>query len=109
MKRTAHGQGVDLEVNESAVAHLAAAGFRPEFGARELRRLIRTELETELARDMLGNEVSEGDKVTARWDGERKKIVLERREAPAIAPEKAEPKRAPSATKGSRQRPAAAA
>ena len=110
VKRTAHGQGVDLEVDESAVAHLAAAGFRPEFGARELRRLIRTELETELARAMLGNEVSEGDKVTARWDGERKKIVLERREAPAKpAPEKAEPKRAPSATKGSRQRPAAAA
>ena len=110
VKRTAHGQGVDLEVDESAVEHLAAAGFRPEFGARELRRLIRTELETELARAMLGNEVSEGDKVTARWDGERKKIVLERREAPAKpAPEKAEPKRAPSATKGSRQRPAAAA
>ena len=110
VKRTAHGQGVDLEVDESAVAHLAAAGFRPEFGARELRRLIRTELETELARAMLRNEVSEGDKVTARWDGEQKKIVLERREAPAKpAPEKAEPKRAPSATKGSRQRPAAAA
>ena len=110
VKRTAHGQGVDLEVDELAVAHLAAAGFRPEFGARELRRLIRTELETELARAMLGNEVSEGDKVTARWDGEQKKIVLERREAPAkSAPEKAEPKRAPSATKGSRQRPAAAA
>ena len=104
VKRTAHGQGVDLEVDELAVAHLAAAGFRPEFGARELRRLIRTELETELARAMLGNEVSEGDKVTARWDGEHKKIVLERREAPAKpAPEKAEPKRAPSATKGSRE------
>src|SRR3954469_4148856 len=110
VKRTAHGQGIDLEVDPSAVEHLAAAGFRPEFGARELRRLIRTELETELARAMLGNEVSEGDKVTARWDGERRKIVLERREAPAKpAPEKPEPKRAPSATKGSRQRPAAAA
>ena len=110
VKRTAHGQGIDLEVDESAVEHLAAAGFRPEFGARELRRLIRTELETELARAMLANEVSEGDKVTARWDGERRKIMLERREAPAKpAPEKVEPKRAPSATKGSRQKPAAAA
>src|SRR3954454_3944693 len=110
VKRTAHGQGIDLEVDPSAVEHLAAAGFRPEFGARELRRLIRTELETELARAMLGNEVSEGDKVTARWDGERKKIVLERRQASAKQPaDKPEPKRAPSATKGSRQRPAAAA
>ena len=110
VKRTAHGQGIALEIDESAVEHLAAAGFRPEFGARELRRLIRTELETELARAMLANEVSEGDKVTARWDGERRKIMLDRRQALVKpAPEKAEPKRAPSATKGSRQRPAAAA
>jgi len=110
VKRTAHGQGIDLDVDPSAVEHLAAAGFRPEFGARELRRLIRTELETELARAMLGKDVSEGDKVTARWDGERKKVVLERRQASAKQPaDKPEPKRAPSATKGSRQRPAAAA
>jgi ATP-dependent Clp protease ATP-binding subunit ClpC len=110
VKRAAHGQGVDLKVDESAVAHLAAAGFRPEFGARELRRLVRSELETELARAMLANEVSEGDEVTARWDAERHKIVLESRAVPAkMEPEKAAPKRAPAANKGSRHRPAAAA
>ena len=31
VKRTAHGQGVDLEVDESLIEQLAAAGFRPEF------------------------------------------------------------------------------
>nr|WP_256439156.1 hypothetical protein [Rubellimicrobium arenae] len=53
------------------------AGFRPEFGARELRRLIRSEVETQLARAMLANEVHEGDRVVARWDAEAGKVVLE--------------------------------
>ncbi len=77
VRRTAHGQGVDLVVDPSLLDHLAAAGFRPEFGARELRRLIRSELETQLARAMLAGEVHEGDRVLARWDGSQQKVVLE--------------------------------
>jgi ATP-dependent Clp protease ATP-binding subunit ClpC len=77
VKRTAHAQGVELVIDGSVVDHLAAAGFRPEFGARELRRLIRSELETQLARAMLANEVHEGDRVTARWDSTQQKVVLE--------------------------------
>ncbi|MBL7405386.1 hypothetical protein INQ30_23855, partial [Escherichia coli] len=44
---------------------------------RELRRLIRSELETQLARAMLADEVHEGDRVLARWDGSQQKVVLE--------------------------------
>ncbi|MBB4039887.1 ATP-dependent Clp protease ATP-binding subunit ClpC [Microvirga flocculans] len=77
VKRTAHGQGVELVIDGSLIDHLAAAGFRPEFGARELRRLIRSELETQLARAMLANEVHEGDRVLARWDSHEQKVVLE--------------------------------
>src|SRR5918997_479517 len=86
VKRTAHGQGIDLEIDDTLVDHLAAAGFRPEFGAPELRRLIRSEIETQLARAMLANEVHEGDRVRARWDSAEQKVVLEgqaRPEAPA--------------------------
>ncbi|MHC4040180.1 ATP-dependent Clp protease ATP-binding subunit [Bradyrhizobium sp. 23AC] len=79
VKRTAHGQGVTLEIDDSLIEHVAAAGFRPEYGARELRRLIRSELETELARALLANDVHEGDMVLARWDGIRQAVVLERR------------------------------
>jgi ATP-dependent Clp protease ATP-binding subunit ClpC len=79
VKRTAHGQGVTLEIDDSLIDHFAAAGFRPEYGARELRRLIRSELETELARALLANDVHEGDTVLARWDGIRQAVVLERR------------------------------
>jgi ATP-dependent Clp protease ATP-binding subunit ClpC len=89
VKRTAHAQGIELDIDNSVVDYLAAAGFRPEFGARELRRLIRSELETQLARAMLANEVHEGDRVTARWDSEQQKIVLEPQPAEAQAAEQA--------------------
>ena len=85
VKRTARGQGITLEVDESLKEHLAAAGFRPEFGARELRRLIRSELETRLAGAMLGGEVREGDTVLARWDAGAGRVALEPRLAPAAA------------------------
>jgi ATP-dependent Clp protease ATP-binding subunit ClpC len=87
VKRTAHGQGIELKVDDSLIEHLAAAGFRPEFGARELRRQIRSELETELARALLAGEVEEGGAVSARWDPTEGKVVLTPR---AVAQEQAE-------------------
>jgi ATP-dependent Clp protease ATP-binding subunit ClpC len=75
--RTAHGQGVDLEVDASLVDSLATEGYRPEYGARELKRLIRSTLETGLARAMLADEVHDGDRVRARWDAAAHRLVLE--------------------------------
>jgi ATP-dependent Clp protease ATP-binding subunit ClpC len=85
VRRTAHGQGVELEADDSLLEHFAVAGFRPEFGARELRRLIRSELETRLARAMLAGEVKEGDAVLARWDAASGQVALEPRLRAAAA------------------------
>src|SRR5690606_32974507 len=78
VKRTALGQGVELEFDVSVVDHFGAVGFRPEFGARELRRLIRSELETELAREMLSGRIEEGDKVRVAWSADEQKVVFEK-------------------------------
>ncbi|KMO40208.1 Clp protease ClpC [Methylobacterium variabile] len=94
VRRTAQGQGIELTTDESLVDHLAAAGFRPEFGARELRRLIRSELETQLARAMLSDEVHEGDRVLARWDSRLERAVLEPRPRAAEVASKPAVKRA---------------
>ena len=77
VRRIAHGQGLDLNFDESLVEHLAKEGYRPEFGARELRRLIRSEIETQLAREMLEGRIQEGSKVAARWDAAQDRVVLE--------------------------------
>ncbi len=81
--RTAMTQGIELEFDVSVVDHFAAVGFQPEYGARELRRLIRTELETELARAMLGGTIEDGDKVRVTWSAEDQKVVFEKLETPA--------------------------
>ncbi len=58
----------------------------PKFGARKLRRLIRSELETRLARAVLAGEVHEGDAVLARWDGGQQSVVLEPQPRPETEP-----------------------
>jgi ATP-dependent Clp protease ATP-binding subunit ClpC len=86
VKRTAASQGVSLIFDESLVAMLAAEGYRPEYGARELKRQIRSLVETRLARAMLGGEVTKGDTVTLRWDAQAEQVVIEPRPAPAPGP-----------------------
>ena len=75
--RTALTQGIELSFHESAVDYFRTIGFQPEYGARELRRLIRSELETQLARAMLGGKVEDGDKVKATWSADDQKIAFE--------------------------------
>jgi ATP-dependent Clp protease ATP-binding subunit ClpC len=103
VRRTAHGQGVELVLDDSLIEHLAATGYRPEFGARELRRLIRTELETQLARAMLADEVQEGDRVVARWGSSERKVVLEPQRKPGG--DARQVKAGPQASAAKRERP----
>lgn len=76
VKRTAHGQGINLSIDASLTNYFAYAGYKPEFGARELRRLIRSELETALAHAMLSNEINEGDSFIAAWDSAAQKVTF---------------------------------
>ena len=80
--RTALGQGVELDCDTNVVDHFASVGFQPEYGARELQRLIRSELETELARSMLSGSVEDGDKVRAIYKADDHKITFEKIEEP---------------------------
>ena len=56
---------------------LCDAHYRPEYGARELRRQIRTLVETRLARVMLGGEVAQGDTVRIGWDATAEQVRIE--------------------------------
>ena len=68
VKRMATGQGLTLEFDEALIDHFAEVGYEPQYGARELRRRIRSELETELAGAMLRGDIGEGDTVRFRYD-----------------------------------------
>ncbi|ABL72078.1 ATP-dependent Clp protease ATP-binding subunit [Paracoccus denitrificans] len=71
IRQTALEKDIALRFDDSVVNHLAEEGYQPEFGARELRRLIRREIEAPLAKEMLAGKMGEGDTVTANWsDGD---------------------------------------
>lgn len=57
---------VTLELTDAATRHLAEAGHDPVYGARPLRRYLQRQLETRLAKALVGGDVPEGS--TVRFD-----------------------------------------
>jgi ATP-dependent Clp protease ATP-binding subunit ClpB len=54
---------VKLEINDSALKAVAAAGFDPVYGARPLKRAIQQQIENPLAKDILSGKYGPGDTV----------------------------------------------
>ncbi|MDB5164700.1 MAG: ATPase with chaperone, ATP-binding subunit [Candidatus Saccharibacteria bacterium] len=71
VRRTARGQGVELTFEQSIIDYLADVGYKPEYGARELRRQIKSEIENRLARQLLEGAISEGSQVTVTYDSKK--------------------------------------
>ncbi|GAA0946420.1 ATP-dependent Clp protease ATP-binding subunit [Actinocorallia libanotica] len=62
-RRRLHGQGVTLEVDDAAKDRLAEVGYKPEFGARPLRRTVQRELDNRLSRMLLNGDLEDGASV----------------------------------------------
>lgn len=58
-------QGIDLDIEDSAVELLAESGFDPAYGARPLRRAIQSMLENAVADRLLQGDLKAGDKLIA--------------------------------------------
>lgn len=58
------GRGINLRFTRSVEAYVAKQGFSEEYGARELRRIIRNEIENPLAEMILDGTFSSGDTIT---------------------------------------------
>jgi ATP-dependent Clp protease ATP-binding subunit ClpC len=67
VKQTARGQGIELTFDKSVMDYLAEAGYMPEYGARELRRQIKSKVENKLAKEILSGKIGEHSKVTAKY------------------------------------------
>ncbi len=62
---------ITIDVTDAARAWLADTGYDPAYGARPLRRLIQSAIGDQLARLLIGGEVTDGGKVTVDvHDGE---------------------------------------
>ena len=60
VRQMALGQNIDLIFTDEAVKWFARNGYKPEYGARELKREIRYELENKLAKSLLNGDIEEG-------------------------------------------------
>ena len=58
-----------LTLTDAAKAKLARDGFDPAYGARPLKRLIQQEIETPLAKRILGGEFSAGNNIAVDTRG----------------------------------------
>ncbi len=74
--RTAAAQDITVKVDDGLLDHLVEVGYRPEFGARELKRQIRQEVETRLAREILGDKLKSGDSVGLGYDKTNGEVVI---------------------------------
>jgi ATP-dependent Clp protease ATP-binding subunit ClpC len=71
LERVAHTaslQDVEIQWDPSVIDHLAEVGYDPEFGARMLKRKIRSEVEARLAEAILKGDVAPGATVRIGFD-----------------------------------------
>jgi ATP-dependent Clp protease ATP-binding subunit ClpB len=54
---------IELELTDRARGHLVRTGYDPAYGARPLKRAIQREIETPMARRILGGEVRDGQHI----------------------------------------------
>ncbi len=63
LRERLEARGIELVLNDEARDYLAERGYDPSYGARPLKRIIRTEIETELARRIVAGEIGDGARV----------------------------------------------
>jgi ATP-dependent Clp protease ATP-binding subunit ClpB len=59
---------IELELTDRARGHLVRTGYDPNYGARPLKRAIQREIETPMARMILGGEIRDGHHVLVDVD-----------------------------------------
>jgi ATP-dependent Clp protease ATP-binding subunit ClpB len=75
VRRRLGEQGLGLELTEAASELIVREGYDPVYGARPLKRFIQQQLETPIARVIVGGQVAEGG--TVRVDAEAGKLRVQ--------------------------------
>lgn len=60
-KRLIDGMGVRLIVSHELVEKVARLGYKPEFGARPMRRVVQDKIESQIAKKILEQDLKRGD------------------------------------------------
>lgn len=74
LAHTAQAKGIELQFDESLMRWLAETAYTPRAGARELRRLIRSQVEAAIASRLIEGSMQSGDTVAVWWNEEMKEV-----------------------------------
>lgn len=61
-------RNIKLKIGGSLINALAKAAYKPEYGAREVRRVLMEQLETPLVEAIIGGEIKNGSDVAVKYD-----------------------------------------
>jgi ATP-dependent Clp protease ATP-binding subunit ClpB len=75
LKQRLKEQRITLEISDEAMRFIAQAGYDPVYGARPLKRFLQRELETRVARAIIGGNVKEGGALQVELE-EGKLVVI---------------------------------
>ena len=67
-------KGIALSVTKEAIQYLIDEGYDITYGARPLKRIIQSEIETMLARKIIGKEIVTGEKIEIFLDKEKNEL-----------------------------------
>lgn len=54
-------KNIDFQITEDLIEKIAEIGFNPEFGAREMRRVLQQTVENNIAKAIIANQIKPGD------------------------------------------------
>lgn len=72
--KTLNEQNIKLEIDESARKYVTKVGFNAHYGARPILGIIRKEIRRPLSKLIISGDINVGDKVTMKYDDEKKQI-----------------------------------
>ena len=76
VKRVAD-QGLDLVITDALKRHVVDIGYDPVYGARPLKRAITTEIENQLASQLLSDEFKSGQTITLDYNSDQKMVLCQ--------------------------------
>ncbi|MBQ8447823.1 MAG: type VI secretion system ATPase TssH, partial [Clostridia bacterium] len=62
---------LSVKVTERAKDYIVDRGYDPVYGARPLKRYLQSQVETLIARKIIGGGVAAGDTITVDYDGNK--------------------------------------
>ncbi len=68
-----HEREITIRVGGSAINALAKLAYKPEFGAREVRRVVSEKIEMPLVEELIAGKVTHGDTLQVTYDSKKKK------------------------------------